>query len=70
MRTFRYNYNSFEVFIDVISESGEVIANGRFPTVAGAREYYRKDIDYSLAQNSLPALTDEEAASCLALIVD
>lgn len=70
MRTFRYNFNGSEVFIDVLSESGQVIANGRFPTPAGARKFYRKDIDFSLSQNNLPALTDSEAEDCLTLIVD
>lgn len=69
MRTFRYNYNGLEVLIDVVAE-GDVIASGRFPTPAGARDYYRKDLDYSLEQKNLSALTDEEAAACLALIVD
>jgi hypothetical protein len=70
MRTFRYNFNGLEVFIDVVSEAGDVVANGRFPTPAGARDFYRNDLDYSLSQNGLPPLTDEEAAACLALIVD
>lgn len=70
MRTFRYNFNGLEVFIDVVSENGEIIANGRFPTPAGARDFYRSDLDYSLTQKGLPVLTNEEAHACLALIVD
>jgi transcriptional regulator of NAD metabolism len=70
MRTFRYNFDGLEVFIDVISEEGETIANGRFPTPAGAKEYYRKDLDYLLSQKNLPVLTDEEASVCFALIID
>lgn len=69
MRTFRYNYNGLEVFLDVVAE-GDVVASGRFPTPAGAKDFYRKDLDYLLAQKNLPTLTDEEAAACLALIVD
>jgi hypothetical protein len=70
MRTFRYNFNGSEVFIDVLSESEQVVANGKFPTPAGARAFYRSDLDYDLTQKGHAVLTDEEAAACLALIID
>lgn len=69
MREFRYNFNGFEVFIDVVVE-GDVVVTGRFPTPAGAKEFYRKDLDYFLTKKNLSPLTDEEASACLALIVD